>query len=117
MNKPDRFAAQAAMGLKEVSPIMQARGAEYGDPWETSQWTTLRAVSQRYGLTVSPQMARLLAAAALVDIKHERNSGGFKEDNLVDGVAYSLNLIGEVKTMDRVCKAMLPSELFKDTRR
>jgi hypothetical protein len=34
-------------------------------------------------------------------MKQERMSGGWKEDNMIDGIAYEALLIGEMDSLDR----------------
>ena len=41
--------------------------------------------------------ARLLAAAALSDVKYQRMEGGYKEDTVIDRIAYDANFAAEME--------------------
>jgi len=93
-----RFTRMADAGVAVVRGTYAERGDQYGDTMESCEWLTLRAVAKEVlGISLSKDTCRLLAVAGLVDVKHERQVGGFKLDHLVDGAAYTQLLIGEME--------------------
>jgi hypothetical protein len=83
--------------LGKAISVCEQRGEEYGDTLRNGQWLVSRSVARQladWGLTmgainVEPSLARALAIAGLVDIKYQRFEGGYKVDNLDDGINYS----------------------------
>lgn len=76
------------------------RGDQYGDTWRDCQWLALRAVIfQMFGLGLKPTtgQCRALAAAALVDVKHQRFQGGWNPDHAIDGINYQALLAEEMR--------------------
>ena len=90
-----RFERNADRTLGKVKVIFTQRGAEYSDTWEDGQWLALIAVARRMGIKLSKEQARRLAAAALFDVKYARLSGGYKEDTVIDAIAYAANFAAE----------------------
>lgn len=92
--KKPTFESFADATLAKVRATYGQRGVEYADSWniETfhSPFTDLviqQNANTKSGLT-NAGLKRLLAAAALCDVKLSRMSGGYKEDTLIDLIAY-----------------------------
>lgn len=92
------FEENALATLDRVKSTFTERGQQYGDTWRDCQWLALRAVAFQLGVAIPPECLRPLAAAVLVDVKYQRLQGGFKDDHLVDGIAYAANLAEEMRT-------------------
>jgi len=92
------FDSNASKTLAKVSATFNQRGNEYGDTWRDCQWLNMKAAAGLAGLTLDTATARLLAAAALSDVKYQRMQGGWKDDTIVDRIAYDANLAAEVET-------------------
>ena len=93
--EPMRFDRNARKTLAQVDAIFMQRGQEYSDTWEDAQWLALIAVARRMGIKLSKDQARRLGAAALFDVKYARLSGGYKEDTVIDAIAYAANFAAE----------------------
>jgi len=93
-----RFERNAEASLAKVRAIFTERGGQYADTWELAQWVKTIAVARSIGIELSNEQARKIVAAALCDVKYWRNLGGYKEDNLLDGIAYDANLMAEMST-------------------
>lgn len=89
------FDDNATKTLERVAETFKQRGGQYGDTWKDCQWLAVLAVAGRMGLPLTVPQARLLAAAAFVDVKYQRLQGGYKDDSLIDGIAYTANLAQE----------------------
>ena len=97
-----RFSRSADAGIDAIRETYAQRGGEYGDTMEVNEFLTLRAVAKRFlGLNISKRAARILALSGMVDIKHARMLGGYKEDNLIDGGAYNAVLLGELREFEK----------------
>ncbi len=90
------FDSNAKATLGRVSEIFQQRGGEYGDTWRDCQWLAIKAVSRKLGLNLTHDQCRKIAAAALFDVKYQRLQGGYKDDSIIDGIAYGANLAAEM---------------------
>lgn len=101
MTKP-LFELRADATLDAVRATYANRGSEYSDTWRTCQFRNMKAVASKLGLSIDDAFYRALAAAAFVDMKQERQSGGYKEDNLIDGIAYEALLVGEMNSLTSV---------------
>lgn len=67
------------------------RGAQYGDTMRQCQFLTVQAVDE--ALTYKDDDWRLaIFLAGMVDMKLERMRGGYRDDNLIDLIAYSAAL-------------------------
>lgn len=113
-----RFESNMRASWKEVDATVLQRAGEYADTWSDCQWLKVKAIAKRFGLELSTEMARALAAGALCDVKYQRNQGGYKRDSFLDGVAYDLNAMEEVAVLDTMTptgKASLFKDLRKDT--
>jgi hypothetical protein len=90
------FDTNAAKTISTVSATFSQRGGEYGDTWRDCQWLNMKAVAFIAGLKIDTAQCRLLAAAALSDVKYQRMQGGYKADTVIDRIAYDANLAAEV---------------------
>lgn len=90
------FEKRASATIKRVTNTFGQRGSEYGDTMRDCQWLCLKAVAKKLGVVIPPEHCRALAIAAMVDIKYQRYQGGYKDDNGVDGIAYSAFLVDEM---------------------
>lgn len=111
-----RFESNMRASWAEVDATVLQRAGEYSDTWSDCQWLKVKAIAKRYGLELSTDLARALAAGALCDVKYQRNQGGYKRDSFLDGVAYDLNAMEEVAQLDKLTPTGV-AELFKDTRK
>lgn len=88
MTKPI-FETFADATLARVRGTYATRGTEYGDTWRNAQWLALKATRDELGLSIPESALRAVAAAVMVDVKYQRLEGGFKDDSVVDGIAYN----------------------------
>lgn len=88
MTKPI-FETFADATLNRVRGTYATRGTEYGDTWRNAQWLALKATRDRLGLSIPDSALRAVASAVLYDVKYQRLEGGFKDDSVVDGIAYA----------------------------
>jgi hypothetical protein len=88
MNKPT-FERLAGATLARVADTFGQRGTEYGDTMRDCQWLAMKAVAARLGYKIQPEHFRALCIAGFVDMKYQRLQGGYKEDSVVDGIAYA----------------------------
>lgn len=106
MSKP-LFEERADRTLDKVRAVYAQRGGEYADTWRTCRFLAMKAVSMKLNLEIRDEYLRALATAAFVDMKYERLSGGFKDDSIIDGIAYGAFLVDE---MDDVVKVKAKSD-------
>ena len=90
------FDTNASATIARVSATFNQRGGEYGDTWRAAQWLNMKAVAKLAGIALDTETARVLAAAALSDVKYQRMQGGYKDDTIVDRIAYDANLAQEI---------------------
>lgn len=102
--KKPNFEENADVTLGKVYGIYAQRGQQYADTWGTCRFTTMKAVADELGQRIDERCFRALASAAFVDMKQERMSGGWKEDNMIDGIAYGAYLAEEVAKVKRALK-------------
>jgi hypothetical protein len=88
----ERFADAA---FAEAQATYKQRGQEYADSWDLSNLQTPfldlahGLVADRPGSTaVTAKDKRLIAVAALCDVKLSRVGGGYKKDTLIDFINY-----------------------------
>lgn len=93
------FSEYADATLARVRATYAERGGQYGDTWREAKFNNLRAVLKLCGVTLGNPELRAIAAASLVDVKHSRMIGGYKEDNLIDGIAYGALLVECVRRL------------------
>lgn len=85
---PPLFEHHADATLERVRATYAQRGKEYADTWRDAQFLAMQATAKQLGLKLDTDQCRKLAAAAFVDMKYSRLSGGYKDDSVVDGIAY-----------------------------
>lgn len=75
--------------LREAIDVQNERGNQYGDTWLNSQFLITRSVFRALNMS-EPTIAqcRAIAAAVLSDTKYQRFEGGYKADNIDDGINY-----------------------------
>jgi hypothetical protein len=75
--------------LSKTIAIAAERGDQYGDTLRNCQWIIQLAVEKELkGVRSCPEKARALSIAGLCDIKYYRFAGGWRMDNIVDGINY-----------------------------
>lgn len=89
MNNRPIFETFADTTLNRVRGTYTQRGTEYGDTWAHCQWLALKATARELGVEIPDSKLRAIAAAVLVDVKYQRLEGGFKDDSVIDGIAYN----------------------------
>src|SRR3954465_11805469 len=89
MTKP-LFEALADPSLDKVRATYAQRGGEYADTLGNLNTLAMQATMKVLGIP-APSKDGLLALmlAAMVDVKYTRMLGGYKEDSVIDGIAYS----------------------------
>lgn len=87
MNNP-LFESHANATIERVRATYSQRGGEYGDTWRNCQWLALKAAARKLGVQIPDKFLTAIAAAVLVDVKYQRLEGGYKDDSVVDGIAY-----------------------------
>ena len=99
MKHKPKFETNADATLDRVRATYSQRGGEYADTWGTCRFPVMTSVAKELGISISPQHFRALASAALCDMKNERMTGGWKEDNMIDGIAYDAFLVEEMRLL------------------
>jgi hypothetical protein len=99
------FESNANASIARVTATFGQRGAEYGDTWRNAQWLTMKAVAKKLGVSIPDDALRPIAAAVLCDVKYQRLEGGYKDDSVIDGIAYNANLAEEMlKREPKLCE-------------
>ena len=98
MKKP-KFESNADATLDRVRATYSQRGSEYADTWGTCRFLKMKAVAKELGSKIDERHYRALATAAFCDMKDERMSGGWKDDSMVDGIAYDASLVQEMREL------------------
>jgi len=93
------FDSYALATLGEVESTFTQRGTEYGDTWRNAQFLNMRAVAKALGASIPEDALRAIACAAFCDMKYQRMEGGYKKDNIIDGIAYYAVLAKEVEAV------------------
>lgn len=96
---PGLFVRSATAALDKVKSTFCQRGTEYHDTWQECPFIVMKAVAKKLGVVVPDDAWRAMAAAAFVDMKHQRLQGGWKVDSVVDGIAYAGFLSEEVEAV------------------
>lgn len=96
------FELRADETITRTRATYAERGAQYGDTWRDAQWLTLKAVAKRYGVVIPDEVIRCIAAAVLCDVKYARQMGGYKDDTVIDAIAYNALLAAEVAHTDTI---------------
>lgn len=91
------FERLATPTLARCQAVFTERGGQYGDTWKDCQFLVLRAVLSEIGVELDDNDCRAIALASLVDIKHQRFMGGWKEDNIDDGINYAAALAEQMR--------------------
>jgi len=63
------FDSNASATLERVTSTFTQRGNEYADTWRNARWLAMIAAARELGLVLTVDQCRVLAAAALVDVK------------------------------------------------
>jgi hypothetical protein len=82
------FETYADLSFGRVRATYAQRGTEYGDSWRNCQWLAMRATCRKLGIEIPEKLLRALAVAALYDVKYQRLEGGYKDDSVIDAMAY-----------------------------
>ncbi len=90
------FEQRADATITRAQEIYQHRGLGYGDTWGEVRFLKMKAVARELGCIIPEDALRALATAAFCDMKYWRFLGGFKDDNLIDGINYDAFLAEEV---------------------
>ena len=104
MSKP-LFEERADRTLDKVRAVYAQRGGEYADTWRTCRFLAMKATAKKLGLVIPDEYCRALATAAFYDMKYERLSGGYKDDSVIDAIAYGSFWIDEMVDLDKDPKA------------
>ena len=93
------FEQLAEQGHARSLAVCTRRGAQYGDSWRACPWLVLRAVMRHLGYAegLSPNRLRIIALAALCDVKYARFAGGWKTDTALDLENYLAALETEMR--------------------
>jgi hypothetical protein len=82
--------------LNKAIEIVDQRDHQYGDTWRDCQWLIMGSVFEElYGWRLNRSELRVLADAAYCDMKYQRFQGGYREDNIDDGINY-LSILPEM---------------------
>lgn len=100
MTKP-LFEERADRTLDKVRAVYAQRGNEYADTWRTCRFLAMKATAKKLGLAIPDDQMRVLATAAFYDMKYERLSGGYKDDSVIDAIAYGSFWVDEMDEMTR----------------
>lgn len=88
MNTP-LFEKNVLSTMERCTSIFTGRGKEYGDTWKDAQLLKLKSVfKELFNFTPDDEQLRIVACASLCDLKYWRFLGGYKDDNLIDGINY-----------------------------
>jgi hypothetical protein len=83
------FEHHADKTLDRVRETYACRGTQYGNTWKNMQWLALKATLRKFDIVAPDDKLRAIGAAALCDVKYQRLEGGYKDDTVVDGIAYN----------------------------
>lgn len=106
------FPQSADATIEKVRATYATREGEYGDSWATKNQVhtfldaTLKSISDR-GVgadAFSPEEKRLIALSSMVDVKMTRMVGPYKEDTIVDLIAY-LAVYNELRSQYEAAKS------------
>lgn len=93
------FEQNADASLARAKAIYAQRGSEYADTWGHCQFLAMKAVAKQLGIKIDEKYFRALATAAFVDMKYQRLEGGYKDDSVMDGMAYAAFLAEEMRKL------------------
>lgn len=98
------FEELATATTKRAESVYAGRGTEYGDTLRESRFLKLKACAAELGYKIeNTDHLLILAIASLCDVKYWRNLGGYKDDNLIDGINYDKVL---AELMQRCCDSV-----------
>jgi len=95
------FEKNARKTLKDTIKVFEQRGGSYGDSYKIDQHLALKAILKKFNVEVDDRILNAIQAAVLVDTKYSRLVGGYKEDSIVDMLAYGAFLVEEMKTIEK----------------
>ena len=101
------FETLADETLDRVRGIYAQRGTEYADTWKNPPLLAMKATAAKLGIDIPDEFYKALALAALADVKYVRLIGGYKEDSVDDGIAYSGAWAGEMRRLDKLVKSRI----------
>lgn len=93
------FEQRANATIERVRQTFGQRGSEYGDTWRNCRFVVMKAIARDLKLSIPDDCYRALATAAFIDMKYQRSEGGYKEDSLIDGIAYQAFLADEMREL------------------
>ncbi len=100
MNPPkSKFESSALANFERAKSTFVGRGNEYGDTWRDCNFLKMKAVARALGHEIKPEHLRALATAAFSDMKYWRNLGGYRDDDLIDGINYDTSLAEEMRAL------------------
>jgi hypothetical protein len=91
------FETLADETLERVRGIYAQRGTEYADTWKNPPLLAMKATASKLGIDIPDEFYKVLAMAALADVKYVRLMGGYKEDSVDDGIAYNAVWAAEMR--------------------
>jgi len=108
------FEEYAMDTIDKATSVYKGRGLEYGDSWKTNPFLILRSVLKEIPACreFSQAECRAIAAAVQCDTKYARFEGGYKEDNILDGINYMAFLARAVKELNS--PGDMPSEEIRN---
>jgi hypothetical protein len=95
------FETYADLSFGRVRATYAQRGTEYGDSWRNCQWLAMKATCRKLGIDVPERLLRALAVAALYDVKYQRLEGGYKDDSVIDAMAYGGLWAEEMRRLEK----------------
>lgn len=98
------FETFADKTLSRVRATYAQRGGEYGDSWRNCQWLAMKATCRELGISIPEAKLRALAVAALYDVKYQRLEGGYKDDSVIDAIAYGSLWAEEMARLKEIAK-------------
>ena len=93
------FEEHALASIERVRQTFCGRGVEYGDTMRDCQFLKMKAVAGALGYEIKPEHFRALCIAGFGDMKYARLLGGYKDDSIIDGIAYDAFLAEEMKVL------------------
>lgn len=103
MTKP-LFEERADRTLDKVRAVYAQRGGEYADTWRTCRFLAFKSVAKRLGLAIPDEYCRILTSAGFYDMKYERLGGGYKDDSIIDALAYGAYMADEMDEIDEAVR-------------
>lgn len=104
------FETYADLSFGRVRATYAQRGTEYGDSWRNCQWLAMRATCRKLGIEIPERFLRALAVAALYDVKYQRLEGGYKDDSVIDAMAYGGLWAEEMRRLEAAAQMVRAQE-------